>query len=430
MSSCTLKIPTARVFEPLLAPARYKGAFGGRGSGKSHFFGELLVETCQAERGTLAVCIREAQRTLAQSSKRLIESKIASLGLGHGFKVYNDKIDTPGDGLIIFRGMQDHTAESIKSLEGFRIAWIDEAQTLSARSLALLRPTIRANNSELWASWNPRRKSDAVDDFLRARKPDGALIVKASWRDNPWFPAVLEEERKLDLSLYPDRYHHIWEGDYVKAFEGAYFAELLAAAQREGRIGRVSADPLLPLRAFIDIGGAGATADAFTIWIVQWVGNEIRVLDHYESAGQVLAFHVNWLRSRGYKDAILYLPHDGVATNNVTGKRYEDHLRDAGFAVEPPVKNQGRGAAMMRIEALRRLGPQLWFNEATTEAGRDALGFYHERKDDVRNIGLGPEHDWSSHAADALGLMAVCYEAPGRAASFNRPIKYADRGWV
>ncbi|WP_271584940.1 phage terminase large subunit [Bradyrhizobium sp. CCBAU 45389] len=111
-----LKIPTAKIFEPLLQPARYKGVYGGRGSGKSHFFGELLVETCQAERGTLAVCIREAQRTLAQSSKRLIEGKIASLGLGHGFKLFSDKIGTPGDGLIIFRGLQDHTADSIKLL--------------------------------------------------------------------------------------------------------------------------------------------------------------------------------------------------------------------------------------------------------------------------------------------------------------------------
>ena len=424
-----LKIPTAKIFEPLLQPARYKGVFGGRGSGKSHFFGELLVETCQAERGTLAVCIREAQRTLAHSSKRLIESKVAALGLGHGFKVFNDKIETPGDGLIIFRGMQDHTADSIKSLEGFRIAWVDEAQSLSARSLALLRPTIRAAGSELWASWNPRRKSDAIDDFLRARKAEGAIVVNANWRDNPWFPVVLDEERRLDLNLYPDRYDHIWEGDYVRAFEGAYFAQVLNEARAQARIGKVSADPLLPLRAFVDIGGAGAAADAFTIWIVQWVGTEIRVLDYYESVGQVLAFHVNWLRSRGYKDAILYLPHDGVAANNITGKRYEDHLREAGFAVEPPLKNQGRGAAMMRIEALRRLGPQLWFNEETTEAGRDALGFYHERKDEVRNVGLGPEHDWSSHAADALGLMAVCYEQPGRAAGFNRPIKYADGGW-
>jgi phage terminase large subunit len=326
--------------------------------------------------------------------------------------------------------MQNHTAASIKSLEGFRIAWVDEAQNLSARSLALLRPTIRARNSELWASWNPRRKSDSIDDFLRARKPEGAVVVNASWRDNPWFPPVLEDERRLDLTLYPDRYEHIWEGDYVRAFEGAYFAEMLAQAKRDGRIGKVSADPLLPLRAFIDIGGAGATADAFTIWVAQWAGNEIRVLDYYESVGQVLAFHVNWLRSRGYQQAILYLPHDGIAANNVTGKRYEDHLREAGFAVEPPVKNQGRGAAMMRIEALRRLGPQLWFNEATTEAGRDALGFYHEKKDDARNVGLGPAHDWSSHSADALGLMAICYEAPARTAGFNRPIRYKEQGWV
>jgi len=426
----TLKIPTAKIFEPLLASARYKAVFGGRGSGKSHFFGELLVETCQAERGTSAVCIREAQRTLAQSSKRLIESKIASLGLGHRFKVYSDKIETPGDGIIIFRGMQDHTADSIKSLEGFRIGWIDEAQNLSARSLSLLRPTIRSKNSELWASWNPRRRSDAIDDFFRAKSPRGAIVVNANWRDNPWFPSVLEDERKTDLSLYPDRYDHIWEGDYVRAFEGAYFAQMLSEARAQGRIGKVAADPLLPLRAFIDIGGSGATADAFTIWIVQWVGAEIRVLHYYESVGQVLAFHVNWLRSRGYAQAICYLPHDGVNANNITGKRYEDHLREAGFAVEPPVKNQGRGAAMMRIEALRRLGPQLWWNEATTEPGRDAIGFYHERKDETRNVGLGPEHDWSSHAADALGLMAVCYQEPGRAANFNRAIRYREQGWV
>src|ERR1700694_5761394 len=224
-------------------PARYKGVFGGRGSGKSHFFGELLVETCQAERGTLAVCIREAQRTLAQSSKRLIEGKIAALGLGHQLKLDSDKIETPGDGVIIFRGMQDHTADSIKSLEGFRIAWVDEAQNLSARSLSLLRPTIRTVNSELWASWNPRRRSDAIDDFFRSKQPAGAVIVNANWSDNPWLPSVLEDERKTDLALYPDRYAHIWEGDYVRAFEGAYFAQMLNEARAQGRIGKVAADP-------------------------------------------------------------------------------------------------------------------------------------------------------------------------------------------
>jgi len=139
----------------------------GRGSGKSHFFGELMVERCLVSPGTLAVCIREVQKSLLQSSKRLIESKIQSLGVGAHFQVLHDRIVTPGDGLIIFQGMQDSTAESIKSLEGFDIAWVEEAQTLSARGLSLLRPTIRKEGSELWANWNPRRKKDAIDDFLR-----------------------------------------------------------------------------------------------------------------------------------------------------------------------------------------------------------------------------------------------------------------------
>lgn len=379
------------------------------------------------QRGTLGVCIREVQKTLEQSSKRLIEFKINELRLGGDFKIYQDRIKTPGDGVIIFNGMQDHTAESIKSLEGFRIALAEEAQMLSARSLALLRPTIRKEGSELWFPWNPRRKSDAVDEFLRTMKPPGSIVVQANWRDNPWFPKVLDDERRLDSALYPDRYEHIWEGGYAKAFEGSYFSAGLAAARSQGRIGKVAADPLLPLRAFWDLGGSGASADAMAIWIVQWVGQEIRVLDYIEGVGQVLAYYVAELRRRGYKDALCVLPHDGVNENSITGKRYEDHLREAEFQVDV-VKNQGRGAAMMRVEAVRRILPQCWFNENTTEAGRDALGYYHERKDEQRNVGLGPDHDWSSHAADAFGLMAIAYENPSRRSGMLKPLNVAPRG--
>lgn len=361
----------------------------------------------------LALCCRETQRSLTQSSKRLLETKIQALGVGYAFKVWEAQIETPGDGLIVFQGMQDHNAESVKSFEGFMRAWIEEAQAFSKRSLTLLRPTIRAPGSELWASWNPRRKSDAVDEFFRGgTKIPGSEVVEANWRDNPWFPKELEAERLIDLERYPDRYDHIWEGGYAKALEGAYFARELAQAKADGRITRLARDPMLPLRAVFDLGGSGATADAMAIWIVQWVGQEIRVLDYFEGVGQVLGYYTDWLRKKNYADAICVLPHDGINENNITGKQYKDHLSEAGFNVPQPIPNQGRGAAMMRVEAARRLFPQVWFNEATTENGLEALGFYHERRDEHRQVGLGPDHDWSSHAADAFGLMCIAYEKP------------------
>lgn len=407
----TLTIPTAAIFEPLLEPARYKGAWGGRGSGKSHFFAEKLIDDSLYEPGLLSVCIREVQKSLKQSSKRLIETKLRDLGLGEkdGFKVFNEVIQTPGDGVIAFQGMQDHTAESIKSLEGFRRAWMEEAQTISATSLNLLRPTIRAPGSEIWASWNARRKTDPVDLMLRgAQRPTGAVVVKANWQDNPWFTPELEQERQDCLRMQPDQYGHIWEGEYVTVSSGAYFARQLAECRAEGRIGPVGKDPLMTMRAYWDIGGTGLKADACAIWVVQFVGLQVRVLDYYEAVGQPLATHVAWLRSKGYGAAQCVLPHDGATNDKVFSVSYESALRAAEFDVRV-VKNQGPGAAMARIEALRRVLPSTWFNEATTEGGRDALGWYHEKRDDARGMGLGPNHDWSSHAADAAGLMAVDY---------------------
>ena len=400
----------ARVFEPLLQPARYKGAFGGRGSGKSHFFAGQLISDAVRFPGLRSVCIREIQKSLKESAKRLIEDKLRVFDLNEadGFRVYEERIRTPGDGVIIFQGMQDHNAESIKSLEGYGRAWVEEAQTLSARSLALLRPTLRAQGSELWFSWNPRRKTDAVDMMLRGpNPPSDAVVVRANWSDNPRLPPELEAERQDCLVAEPDHYDHIWEGGYAAVSAGAYFARALAEAKTEGRIGSVAVDPLVSIRAFWDIGLRDATA----IWVAQFVGREIRVLDYYEAVGQPLAIHLQWLRNRGFDKALCVLPHDGVREDVVTATRYEDHIRAAGFAVEV-VPNQGKGAAMMRIETARRLFPTIWFNAVTTEAGRDALGWYHERKDEARGIGLGPEHDWSSHAADAFGLMCVSYEAP------------------
>lgn len=429
-----LQIPTAEVFAPLLEPSRYKGAWGGRGSGKSHFFAEKLIDDSLYERGLLSVCIREVQKSLADSAKRLIEAKLIQHGLGEadGFKVWREKIETPGDGVIIFQGMQDHTAESIKSLEGFKRAWAEEAQGLSARSLTLLRPTIRAPGSELWFSWNPRRKADPVDQMLRGSElPTGATVVKANWSDNPWFPPELEQERQDCLRMQPDQYDHIWEGDYATVTVGAYYAAALTQAQAEGRIGFVAADPLMTIRAVWDIGGTGAKADACSIWICQFVGAEIRFLNHYTAKGQPLAAHVNWLRANGYANALCVLPHDGRTNDRVYDVSYESALREAGFEVVV-VPNQGPGAASMRIETARRLFPRIRFNADTTEAGREALGAYHEKRDDKRNIGLGPNHDWSSHDADAFGLACVIYDEPqAKRRETERPRVYSGPGgWM
>jgi phage terminase large subunit len=431
----TLDIQTAEVFLPLCEPSRYKAAHGGRGSGKSHFFAEKLIEDCLAEpgdsgEGMRAVCIREVQKDLAQSSKLLIETKLQRLGLNEsdGFKVFRDVIQAPHDGLIIFKGMNDYTADSIKSLEGFKRAWWEEAQTATAHSMNLLRPTMRATGSELWFGWNPRRKTDPVDIMFRGiEKPTGSVIVRANWRDNPWFPAELEQERLDCLRMQPEQYDHIWDGGYITVVEGAYFAKELIKARNEGRIGRVGADPLMTIRAFCDLGGTGSKSDAFAMWIAQFIGKEVRVLDYYEAVGQPLATHIQWLRSNGYENAEIVLPHDGETNDRIIDVSFESAFRKAQFKTRV-IANQGKGAAKQRIEAARKLFPSIWFNEGPTEPGRQALGWYHEKKDDERGIGLGPEHDWASHGSDAFGLMCIAYKPPTGTAM--TPIQYSNAGIV
>ena len=219
-----LEIQTPRVFLPLLADGkRYRGAHGGRGSGKSFFFAELLIERCLMQR-THAVCVREVQKTLDQSVKKLIEENIEKFNLGSLFEVQQSKIIGPNNSLVIFQGMQDHTADSIKSLQGFDIAWVEEAQSLSQRSLDLLRPTIRAPGSELWFSWNPGKDTDPIDALLRgATPPTDSIVVQANWRDNPHFPDVLLAEMEYDRKRDPDKYAHVWEGAYLQRSDSKVF---------------------------------------------------------------------------------------------------------------------------------------------------------------------------------------------------------------
>lgn len=219
----TLEIATPRVYEPLLHPARYKGAHGGRGSGKSHFFAEALIEECIRSK-TDAVCLREIQKSLQFSVKKLLETKIAGMNAGDYFDVQDKVIKSRNGGIIIFQGMQDHTSDSIKSLEGFKIAWFEEAQSASQRSLDLLRPTLRAPGSELWFSWNPRFATDPIDVLLRGENPPpNSVVVEANYSDNPWLPQELVDEMEYDKRRDPDKYAHIWLGKYQQNSEARVF---------------------------------------------------------------------------------------------------------------------------------------------------------------------------------------------------------------
>jgi phage terminase large subunit len=254
-----LQIQTPRVYVPLLADARYKGAHGGRGSGKSHFFAEMLIEECIREK-TDAVCLREIQKSLKFSVKKLLENKIASMNAGAYFEVQNEQIKSAAGGVIIFQGMQDHTSDSIKSLEGFKIAWFEEAQTASQRSLDLLRPTIRAPGSQIWATWNPRFATDPIDQLLRGpTPPPSAIVVEANYADNPWLPDELTEEMEYDKRRDPDKYAHIWLGKYQSNTSSRVFKNWTieefevdpAALIRQGADWGFSVDPTVLVQAYI-----------------------------------------------------------------------------------------------------------------------------------------------------------------------------------
>jgi len=259
--SKTLQIKTPKWALSLLEPARYKGAWGGRGSGKSHFFAEMMIESHILDQKRRSVCVREIQKSLNQSVKRLLEMKIQDMNAGAYFEVQDAVIKSKkGDGMIIFQGMQNHTADSIKSLEGYDCAWVEEAQSLSQVSLDLLRPTIRKPGSELHFTWNPRQSNDPVDFLLRGpTPPKDAVVLKVNYTDNPWFPDVLRDEMEYDKRRDPDKYQHVWMGEYLRNSQSRVFRnwkieDFEAPADAIHRLGAdwgFSVDPTVLVRCHI-----------------------------------------------------------------------------------------------------------------------------------------------------------------------------------
>lgn len=404
--------------------ADVRGSFGGRGSGKTMTFAKMTAIRAymwdQAGRDGVIVCGREFLNSIDDSSMAEVKAAIESEPwLRDHFEIGEKFIRTKSKRIAYkFSGMDKRTILSLKSKSKILLLWADEAETITDKAWDIVLPTLRQEDSELWVTWNPARKSSATDRRFRQTKDPRYKVCEMNWRDNPRFPAILERQRKRWQETDPDSYEHVWEGAYATAIKGAYFTKQLAAMKREGRLGRVAIDPNMKRRLFVDIGGTGRNADAFTMWGAQFVGREVRVLDYYEVVGQDVGYHLAWMREHGYgeKNTEIFLPHDGATHDKVFDVSYQSALESAGYSVTV-IPNQGRGAAIARINAARRIFPSVWMHEETTKPGVEALGWYHEKWDEERDIGLGPEHDWASHGSDAYGLMAIVAEdamAPGR----------------
>jgi phage terminase large subunit len=411
MTTARIKLP-AKLVPIFQSEADTRGAYGGRGSGKTRSFATMTairahMWAAAGDEGII-LCGRQFMNSLADSSFEEVRAAInAEAWLKPHFDIGDRYIRTACKRISYSFAGLDRNIDSIKGKARLRLAWIDEAENVTEEAWTKLIPTLREEDSELWVTWNPERAKSATNVRFRNDTDPRTRIAEINYQDNPFFPAILERKRLKDLAERPEQYGHIWDGEFKKIYEGAYFADALNVARKEGRIGRVAADPLMSFYAYWDLG----ISDHTTIWIAQLVGLELRVIDYIEATGQPLAYYVNELRSRGFGAAECVLPHDGARRDTIAAVKFEDHLREAGFPVRT-VANQGKGAAMQRVEAVRRLFPRIWIDEGKCGAGIEALAAYHERKDEARGIGLGPEHDWASHGADAFGLMCIAYEEP------------------
>jgi phage terminase large subunit len=413
--------------------ADVRGAHGGRGSAKSRTFAKMTAVRAyiwdMAGRSGIILCARQFQNSLSDSSLEEIKTAIRETDwLAPHFDIGETYVRTKSGRIsYAFSGL-DRNIDSIKSKSRLLLAWVEEAETVIEEAWVKLIPTLREEDSELWVTWNPEREDSATNKRFHSKlveHDERTKIVEMNWRDNPWFPDILERQRLKDKRERPHSYGHIWEGEFLQTQEGAYYGPALIEAKERGRIGFVPEEPTQIVRLYADIGGTGAKSDNFVFWAMQQIGLEMRFVNHYEQQGQPFAAHLNWMRSQGYTPdrCKVWLPHDGEQQDKVIDTSYRKAFEEAGYTVEV-VPNQGKGAAMQRVDKARTLFPRMRFDETKCAGGLKALGWYHEKIDEKRNIGLGPNHDWSSHSADAFGLAAVAYEEPR---SVARPIRSGMR---
>lgn len=397
-----MKIEFPRKLNFLFHPARIKGARGGRGSGKSWGFARALL-TIGAKRKIRVLCTREIQKSIKQSVHQLLKDQIEAMGLVRFYEVFETTIRGKNGTEFYFGGLSDQTADSLKSFEGVNVCWVEEAQSVSKRSWDILIPTIRAEGSEIWITYNPQLESDETHQRFVVKPPPDCVVVEMNYTDNPYFPAVLEKERlHAEQTMRPEDYRHIWLGACRPAVEGAIYFEAMSLA--EGRIRDVPHDCSLKTHVVMDLG----MADSMTLILVQKVASEIRIIHYIEGNQRILADYSAELRglrldNQAMNWGTVWLPHDGFQKRHQSGKDDATIMRGLGWDVQQtPNVHVSSG-----IDRAREIFPRVYFNKQRTERLIECLKRYRWNINSKTGEATQPLHDEFSHGADAFRYLAL-----------------------
>ncbi len=387
--------------KPLFSPKRYKVLYGGRGGAKSWGVCRALL-LMGASKPLRILCTREVQKSMRDSVHRSLKDQIDNLGLTDFYTVLDNEIRGINGTLFIFSGLASHTVDTIKSYEGVDIVWVEEAHGVSKKSWETLIPTIRKQGSEIWMTLNPNMDTDETWSRFCAFPSDDTTLIEINWRDNPWFPEVLNQERLKALARDPVEYQHIWEGKPRRVAEGAIYRYEIDRIYAENRVCPVPYDPILPVHTVWDLGWN----DAMTIGMVQRGPRDLRLIDYIEDSHRTLDWYVAELEKRPFRWGKDFLPHDGRTRNFLTGKSTEETLRAMGR--NPTVLPQT--GIEEGIKAARMLFPTCYFDATKTARLLECLKRYRRQISTNTNEPGEPLHDEYSHGADMFRYVGQSVE--------------------
>ena len=351
------------------------------------------------------MCAREIQRTIADSVHRLIADQIVALGLEGNYRILETEIRGVNGTQFIFAGLRQQDIGKIKSLEGVDVVWAEEAQTITKKSWDVLIPTIRKPGSEIWVTFNPELDTDDTYKRFVVNPAADTLLINIGWRDNPWFPEVLDKERLHLQKTDPEAYENVWEGKCRSSVEGAIYSREISDLVRDQRIRNVPRDPMLKVHTVWDLGWNDQTS----IILCQRLHSEIRIIDYIEDSQKTLAEYVAMLNERRFNWGNDWLPHDGEARDVKTGKSAQEILKGLGRNPRIVPKTDVESG----IKAARMVFPRAYFDEVKAARLLDCLKRYRRAIPVTTNEPASPVHDEYSHGADAFRYLALSIDKMG-----------------